>query len=197
MVCQIHGRTCSRPRMVPAACSTYRMSSVYWSTHGSQSLVCAASSTVCSNSANAAASSSRLKVLPVTSRTRTRSTCVCRGSTWNFCEVASWLYECQTQGTDLRRTQCPAQETGEYNKNPAAVDALSPEQYHVTQENGTERPFTGEYWDNHEPGIYVDVVSGEPLFASLDKFESGSGWPSFTKPIDCRRTSSRSATSAI
>jgi peptide-methionine (R)-S-oxide reductase len=71
-----------------------------------------------------------------------------------------------------------------YNKNPAAVDALSPEQYQVTQKNGTERPFTGEYWDNHEPGIYVDVVSGEPLFASTDKFESGSGWPSFTKPID-------------
>jgi peptide-methionine (R)-S-oxide reductase len=68
--------------------------------------------------------------------------------------------------------------------NPAAVDALSPEQYHVTQKNGTERPFTGEYWDNHEPGIYVDVVSGEPLFASVDKFESGTGWPSFTKPID-------------
>ena len=71
-----------------------------------------------------------------------------------------------------------------YNKNPAAVDALSPEQYHVTQRNGTERPFTGEYWDNHEPGIYVDVVSGEPLFASVDKFDSGTGWPSFTKPIE-------------
>lgn len=74
--------------------------------------------------------------------------------------------------------------TRQYNKNPAAVNALSPEQYHVTQENGTERPFTGEYWDNHEPGIYTDVVSGEPLFASVDKFESGSGWPSFTRPID-------------
>ncbi|AQA03465.1 peptide-methionine (R)-S-oxide reductase [Mycobacterium sp. MS1601] len=73
-----------------------------------------------------------------------------------------------------------------YNKNPQALSALSPEQYHVTQENGTERPFTGEYWDNHEPGIYVDVVSGEPLFASVDKFESGSGWPSFTKPIDAQ-----------
>jgi peptide-methionine (R)-S-oxide reductase len=71
-----------------------------------------------------------------------------------------------------------------YHKNPEAVGALSPEQYHVTQKNGTERPFTGEYWDNHEPGIYVDVVSGEPLFASVDKFESGSGWPSFTKPIE-------------
>jgi len=73
------------------------------------------------------------------------------------------------------RRQHPAQ---------AAVGALSPEQYHVTQKNGTERPFTGEYWDNHEPGIYVDVVSGEPLFASIDKFDSGTGWPSFTKPID-------------
>ena len=71
-----------------------------------------------------------------------------------------------------------------YHKNPEAVGALSPEQYQVTQKNGTERPFTGEYWDNHEPGIYVDVVSGEPLFASVDKFESGSGWPSFTKPIE-------------
>jgi methionine-R-sulfoxide reductase len=70
-----------------------------------------------------------------------------------------------------------------YNKNPDAVNALSPEQYQVTQKNGTERPFTGEYWDNHEPGIYVDVVSGEPLFASTDKFESGSGWPSFTRPL--------------
>jgi peptide-methionine (R)-S-oxide reductase len=72
----------------------------------------------------------------------------------------------------------------EYNRNPAAVAALSPEQHHVTQENGTERAFTGAYWDNHEPGIYVDVVSGEPLFASLDKFDSGTGWPSFTRPVD-------------
>jgi peptide-methionine (R)-S-oxide reductase len=71
----------------------------------------------------------------------------------------------------------------DYNKNPAAIDALSPEQYTVTQKNGTERPFAGEYWDNHEPGIYVDVVSGEPLFASVDKFDSGTGWPSFTRPI--------------
>jgi len=70
-----------------------------------------------------------------------------------------------------------------YIKNPAALDALSPEQYKVTQKNGTERPFTGEYWDNHEPGIYVDVVSGEPLFASVDKFHSGSRWPIFTKPL--------------
>jgi peptide-methionine (R)-S-oxide reductase len=72
----------------------------------------------------------------------------------------------------------------QYSKNPAAVDALSAEQYHVTQENGTELPFTGEYCNNHEPGIYVDIVSGEPLFASVNKFDSGSGWPSFTKPIN-------------
>ena len=77
-----------------------------------------------------------------------------------------------------------------YIKNPAALDALSPEQYNVTQKNGTERPFTGEYWDNHEPGIYVDVVSGEPLFASVDKFDSGSGWPSFTRPLDADGTGS-------
>src|SRR6185437_6698061 len=71
-----------------------------------------------------------------------------------------------------------------YNRNPDAVSQLSPEQYRVTQEDGTERPFSNEYWDNHESGIYIDVVSGEPLFASVDKFDSGSGWPSFTKPID-------------
>jgi methionine-R-sulfoxide reductase len=61
---------------------------------------------------------------------------------------------------------------------------LTPEQYHVTRENGTEPPFHNEYWDNHKPGIYVDLISGEALFASTDKFESGTGWPSFTRPID-------------
>jgi peptide-methionine (R)-S-oxide reductase len=71
-----------------------------------------------------------------------------------------------------------------YNKNPEAISRLSPEQYRVTQRDGTERPFENAYWDNHEPGIYVDVVSGEPLFASIDKFESNSGWPSFTKPLE-------------
>jgi peptide-methionine (R)-S-oxide reductase len=71
-----------------------------------------------------------------------------------------------------------------YARTDEAVRKLTPTQYQVTQENGTERPFTGEYNDNKEPGIYVDVVSGEPLFVSTDKFDSGSGWPSFTKPIE-------------
>jgi methionine-R-sulfoxide reductase len=72
----------------------------------------------------------------------------------------------------------------EYRRNPEALSKLSPEQYRVTQRGGTERPFQNEYWDNKEPGIYVDVVSGEPLFASPDKYDSKSGWPSFTKPIE-------------
>ncbi len=61
---------------------------------------------------------------------------------------------------------------------------LTPQQFHITQEEGTERPFANEYWDNDQPGIYVDVVSGEPLFCSLDKYDAGCGWPSFTKPIE-------------
>ncbi len=71
-----------------------------------------------------------------------------------------------------------------YEKSDSAIKKLTPEQYHVTQENGTERPFTGEYDHHFEPGIYVDIVSGEPLFASSAKYNSGCGWPAFTKPID-------------
>ncbi len=72
----------------------------------------------------------------------------------------------------------------QYRKNPDAIAQLSPEQYRVTQQSGTERPGTGEHLENRQPGIYVDVVSGEPLFASTDKFESGCGWPSFTRPVE-------------
>jgi peptide-methionine (R)-S-oxide reductase len=72
----------------------------------------------------------------------------------------------------------------QYSKTQEAVSRLTPEQYRVTQESATEYPGTGEYLNNKEPGIYVDIVSGEPLFASSDKYESGCGWPSFTKPIE-------------
>lgn len=71
-----------------------------------------------------------------------------------------------------------------YERNPDVVASLTPEQFWVTQESGTERPGSGKLLRNKEPGIYVDVVSGEPLFASSDKYESGCGWPSFTKPIE-------------
>ncbi|KIN65624.1 Peptide methionine sulfoxide reductase MsrB [Sulfitobacter noctilucae] len=71
-----------------------------------------------------------------------------------------------------------------YEKRAEVVDSLSPEEFYVTQESGTERPGTGKLLNNKEPGIYVDIVSGEPLFASADKYESGCGWPSFTKPIE-------------
>lgn len=71
-----------------------------------------------------------------------------------------------------------------YERNPDVVASLTPEQFWVTQESGTERPGSGKLLRNKEPGIYVDIVSGEPLFASSDKYESGCGWPSFTKPIE-------------
>ncbi len=74
--------------------------------------------------------------------------------------------------------------TSEYRKTPEAVSRLTDIQYRVTQKDGTEPPFRNEYWNTHEPGIYVDVVSGQPLFSSTDKYDSGTGWPSFTRPID-------------
>ncbi|OWT75505.1 MULTISPECIES: peptide-methionine (R)-S-oxide reductase MsrB [unclassified Achromobacter] len=70
-----------------------------------------------------------------------------------------------------------------YRKDPDAIARLTPEQYRITQESGTEAPGSGEYLHNKEAGLYVDIVSGEPLFASADKFDSHCGWPSFTKPI--------------
>ena len=72
----------------------------------------------------------------------------------------------------------------EYTKNPDVLATLSPEEFYVTQKSGTERPGTGKLLNNKEPGIYVDIVSGEPLFTSSDKYESGCGWPSFTKAIE-------------
>ncbi|MCC4798324.1 peptide-methionine (R)-S-oxide reductase [Enterovibrio norvegicus] len=71
-----------------------------------------------------------------------------------------------------------------YSKSQDAIKKLTPEQYRITQESGTERPFTGEYDKHFEPGIYVDIVSGEPLFASSAKYNSGCGWPAFSKPIE-------------
>jgi peptide-methionine (R)-S-oxide reductase len=81
-------------------------------------------------------------------------------------------------------TNLQEDQMGSYARTEEAIAALSPEEYRVTQENGTERPGTGALLGNKEPGIYVDIVSGEPLFASADKYESGCGWPSFTKPIE-------------
>jgi len=72
----------------------------------------------------------------------------------------------------------------QYSKKTETLELLTTEQYRVTQENATEAPGSGEYLENYEPGIYVDIVSGEPLFVSAEKFDSGCGWPSFSKPID-------------
>ena len=87
--------------------------------------------------------------------------------------------------TSVRSTRGDQRVTDTFKK-PADAELkakLTPMQYKVTQHEGTEPPFRNEYWNNHEQGIYVDVVSGEPLFSSLDKFESGTGWPSFTRPL--------------
>jgi methionine-R-sulfoxide reductase len=83
-----------------------------------------------------------------------------------------------TQATEAKKMNYTKPSDGDLKKK------LTQEQYYVTQKAGTESPFHNEYWDNHEAGIYVDIVSGEPLFSSLDKFESGTGWPSFTKPLE-------------
>jgi methionine-R-sulfoxide reductase len=80
----------------------------------------------------------------------------------------------------------------QYTRTADAVSRLSREQFRVTQQSGTERPFENAYWDHDAPGIYVDIVSGEPLFSSLDKFDSGCGWPSFTKPVDPENVEERS-----
>ena len=89
-----------------------------------------------------------------------------------------------TTATTMATTPQPTDKTKTAANDANLQKKLTPEQYRVTQMCGTEPPFQNQYWDNHKPGIYVDVVSGEPLFTSLDKFDSGSGWPSFTKPIE-------------
>lgn len=81
--------------------------------------------------------------------------------------------------------------TGHKPTNDELKARLTPLQYQVTQHEGTEPPFKNEHWDNHEAGIYVDVVSGEPLFSSLDKFDSGTGWPSFTRPLESENVATR------
>ena len=103
-----------------------------------------------------------------------------RERTWGWSEASSLLAHA-TKGDD--KDYNPT--SGKYKKPADEVlkEKLEPLQYEVTQNNGTERAFDNVYWDNKKPGIYVDVVSGEPLFSSIDKFESGTGWPSFTKPI--------------
>ncbi|RXH55615.1 peptide-methionine (R)-S-oxide reductase MsrB [Granulicella sibirica] len=72
----------------------------------------------------------------------------------------------------------------EYTKSAEAIARLTPEEFHVTQQSGTEAPFENAFWDQDEPGLYVDIVSGEPLFTSIDKFDSSCGWPSFAKPVE-------------
>lgn len=103
--------------------------------------------------------------------------------------IAAWgLYSLADQSVNTEgklMKQAEAKDTGEWVK-PSDADIkskLTPEQYSVTQDEATERPFKNAYWDNKNEGIYVDVVSGEPLFSSKDKFKSGTGWPSFTQPL--------------
>jgi methionine-R-sulfoxide reductase len=79
----------------------------------------------------------------------------------------------------------------DYTKSAEAISRLSPEEFQVTQRNGTERPFENAYWDHDEPGIYVDIVSGEPLFSSLDKCDSSCGWPSFSKAVEADNVEER------
>jgi len=118
--------------------------------------------------------------------------------TFKLTHIIAWLlfllYSAAACGCNEGRTREHAMSNSTtYEKPDTSLlkQKLTPEQYRVTQQCGTEPPFDNAYWNNHAPGIYVDVVSGEPLFSSLDKFDSGTGWPSFTQPLEKRQIATR------
>jgi methionine-R-sulfoxide reductase len=116
-----------------------------------------------------------------------------------LCLITGPTLGCVAQGAPPKQAETSEATTStgwnmsDYHKPSDAElrQKLTPEQYNVTQKESTEPPFHNAYWDNHEAGIYVDVVSGEPLFSSLDKYESGTGWPSFTKPLEPKNIATR------
>lgn len=118
---------------------------------------------------------------------------------WDLIGAACLMGAPRPGSADVQPGQVPAraEETSRMTRFQKPSDGelrerLTPEQYRVTQHEGTERPFQNAFWDEHRAGIYVDVVSGEPLFSSLDKFDSGTGWPSFTRPLEPSAVTTRS-----
>ncbi len=101
-----------------------------------------------------------------------------------YISLILFAFSFQAHAADTTEGELPVTKPQSYQKTDEAISKLTEEQKYVTQHDGTEAPFNNAYWDNHADGIYVDVVSGEPLFSSKDKYDSGTGWPSFTKPLD-------------